>query len=81
MQQVCTEARKSAGGLDNFSPEDFSFLSEEMFNWIAALRNTIAGGAAWPTDVCVGRAAFLFKDPADTENPLAYRVLLILPVL
>ena len=43
--------------------------------------NKIEQGAEWPRDLTVGRAAFLSKDVKDTENPLAYRVLLILPVL
>ena len=35
MQQVCTDARRSAGGLDNFTPEDFGHLSYDMYCWIA----------------------------------------------
>ena len=81
MKTVCVNATKSAGGLDNFTPEDFTYLSDETYEWVATHLNIIENGGAWPQDLLLGRAAFLSKDPDDTENPLSYRVLLILPVL
>ena len=46
MRNVCTDARKSAGRLYNFTPEDFGYLSNETYNWIATLLNTIEDWAA-----------------------------------
>ena len=41
--------------------------------------NAIEKGAEWPEALQVARAAFLAKDAKDALNPLAYRVLLMLP--
>ena len=80
-KQVCIDASKSAGGLDHFTPEDFTYLSDAAYHWIAFMLNTIESGAEWPDDLCNGRAAYLSKDELHTDDPLAYRVLLILPVV
>ena len=77
----CIVASKSAAGLDDLSPEDFALLSYNTYWWLTTLLNLIEAGADRPKDVAQGRAAYLSKDPRDTHNPLAYRVLLILPVL
>ena len=74
-------AKHSAAGLDAFSPEDFSLLSDTACEWLADLLNNIEKGAPWPDDLLVGKAAFLSKDNTRTEDALAYRILLILPVL
>ena len=81
MKGVCQQAQHSAAGLDHFSPEDFTYLSDETYHWIAEFLNAIEDGAAWPDDITQGRAAFLSKDTINTDNPLAYRVLLILPTI
>ena len=41
----------------------------------------IEEGAPWPNDLLKTKAAYLSKDPDKTTDPLAYRVLMILPVL
>ena len=43
--------------------------------------NLIEGGAPWPSDLLRGKVAFLSKDLEITEDPLAYRVLLVLPAV
>ena len=43
--------------------------------------NAIEEGAPWPTDTVHGKGAFLAKDPNDLDDPLKYRILLILPML
>ena len=64
-----------------FTPDDFKLLSDATYNWLAEMLNAIEDGAAWPHDINQGRAAFLSKDSENTDNPLAYRVLLILPTI
>ena len=68
MRTVCVDATKSAGGLDNFTPEDFTYLSDSTYEWIATLLNIIEDGGTWPQELLLGRAAFLSKDPDDTEK-------------
>ena len=43
--------------------------------------NAIEGGAPWPSGAHHAKAAFLPKDPDHLADPMAYRVLLILPTL
>ena len=81
LQHECMNARKSVGGLDQWTPEDFTLLSTRAFHYLAMLLNIIEEGAPWPTDTLTARASFLSKDPDDVTNPLAYWVLLMLPVL
>ena len=81
LKASCCAAQRSAAGLDHFSPEDFSILYDETYVWLTHLLNDIESGAPWPDDLTTGRTAFLSKDPDKVEDPLAYRVLLILPVL
>ena len=81
LKTACCNAKHSAAGVDAFSPEDFTYLSDATFAWLADLLNDIEAGAPWPKDLLVGKAAFLSKNLAKTEDALSYRVLLILPVL
>ena len=80
-KKACIDAKHSAGGLDNFTPADFSLLSDRAFDWLVELLNLVEQGADWPKSLRQARAAFLAKGPQQLEKPLAYRVLLILPVL
>ena len=59
----------------------FALLSDSAFTKLADLLNAIEDGADWPEDVSTARAAFLAKDADKLEDPLAYRVLLIMSVL
>ena len=54
-------------------------MSDLVFEWLAFLLNLVESGAPWPSDTLHARAAFLSKDTTNTTDPLAYRVLLILP--
>ena len=81
MQKACCDASNSVAGLDPFAPKDLTLLSEGCSEWIAALLNLVEEGAPWPEDLLKGKAAFLSKDAERTDDPLAYRVLLILPAI
>ena len=78
LQQACMDAKLSAAGLDHFSPSDFTQFSPLTFEWLAHLLNQIETGAPWRPDLLHAKPAFLSKDPDNTHDPLAYRVLTIL---
>ena len=67
--------------MDNFSPADFKHLSDLTYDWLAHLLNVVESGADWPKDLKCAKAAYLSKDPDKIDDPLEYRVLLILPTL
>ena len=46
---------------------------------LADMLNEIEQGAKWPKEMNKARAAFMSKDEDDVLNPLANRVLLMLP--
>ena len=50
-----------------------------LFAKLAHLLNMVEETGRWPEGTTEAKAAFLEKDPEDSGNPLAYRVLLILP--
>ena len=75
--QTCRVNTNSAAGLDGWKPKDLALLSNEGLQVIADLLNEIEKGAPWPDSTMLARAVFLPKDPNDTQNPLAYRVLKI----
>ena len=81
LKETCAAAKKSAAGLDNFSPEDFTQLSNLTYEWLAFALNLIEDGEAWPDDILQAKATHLAKDAERTDDPIAYRVLMILPVL
>ena len=56
-------------------------MSDLVFEWLAFLLNLVKSGVPWPDDTLHVRAAFLSKDPLNLTDPLAYRVLLILPTI
>ena len=81
LKATCTAAKNSAAGLDNFSPQDFTQLSDLTYDWLAFTLNLIEDGEAWPKDLLQAKATYLAKDNNKTHDPLAYRVLMILPAL
>ena len=81
LEQAAMHAKDTAGGMDMWTPADFKFLSEKAFDELATLLNMIENGAKWPVQTKVSRAAFLSKDENDLLNPLAYRVLLMMPYI
>ena len=54
---------------------------QQAFQRLAEMFNCIEDGANWPTQMNESRAAFMSKDEDDEWNPLAYRVLLMLPAI
>ena len=64
-----------------WTPADIKFLSRDAFDELATMVNMIEEGAEWPEQTKTSRAAFLSKDPNDLLNPLAYRVLLMMPYI
>lgn len=81
LMAACTEARKSAPGLDNWSPGDFALLPLAAHTHMAHLLNLIEEGHPWPEQLAIAKASFLAKDPDKLEEPLSYRILLVLPAL
>ena len=51
------------------------------FDWLAKLLNLVEEGHGWPRQLLHAKSAYMEKDPADRANPLAYRVLQLLPNL
>lgn len=81
LQQSCTQASKSASGLDDWAPADFSLLSDLAFQWLARILNLVEEGAPWPAGTLHAKASHLPKDTDNLADPMAYRILLILPAI
>lgn len=77
----CKEAKASVAGLDNWEPAELALLCDSGYEWIAALLNRIEDGYGWPDGAEHARAAYLAKNLNQSDNPLEYRVLMILPSL
>ena len=73
--------RLTGGHLDQWSPGDLSLLSLGAFEALATMLNLVEGGCEWPTHLRKARAAFLAKDPGNPHDPLAQRLLLMLPAV
>ena len=56
-------------------------LSPKAYEALANMLNEIEGGKAWPSQMQTARAAFLPKDETNSQDPLEYRVLLMLPTV
>ena len=67
--------------MDQWAPADLKELSDLAYQRLADMMNAIEKGAEWPEALKVARAAFLATDAKDALNPLAYRVLLMLPTI
>ena len=72
--------RAKKGGTDGWEASHFKGAPMEFMDWLADLLNLIEEGAPWPESMLHSRTAYLEKDPEDCLNPLAYRVLPIMPV-
>ena len=81
LKATCIHAKHTVAGMDGFTPSDLTLLSDDAFWWLAELLELVEGGQPWPEQLTHARAAFLAKDPDRPEDPLAYRVLLVLPAL
>lgn len=81
LMKKCMSTNNSAAGMDQWGPAEFKLLSRESFVWLAKLLDAVEGGAKWPDQLKWAKAAFLAKDANDCNNPLASRVLMIMPTL
>ena len=81
LQTTAKTTKETAGGLDRWTPAEMKMLSLQVCRYLADMLNDIERGAPWPEQLSSARAAFLSKDPDDELNPLAYRVLLMLPAI
>ena len=59
LKQAYIKADHRSAGLDHWTPNEFSLLSDKAFNYLAEMLNTIEDGADWPTQLLLARAAFL----------------------
>ena len=69
----------SAAGMDQWAPGDLAMLSKKAYERLAKMLNMIEDGSPWPEQLEKARATFLAKDPDNALDPLAYRVILMLP--
>ena len=74
LKATCLPAAHSTAGLDHFTPEDFTHISDLTFDWLAYLLNLVEDGLPWPADLCTGKAAYLSKtlNTPKTHSPTAY---------
>ena len=73
--------KHNAGGPYGWMPDELTLISRGAVERLAAMLNKIEDGADWPKGMTYARAAYLAKDAQNREDPLAYRVLLILPAI
>ena len=81
LMRVCVQAKKSAPGTDAWTPAEFAMLPQNAYAWLAKLLDMVESGRPWPQDLQHAKAAFMEKDAGNNHDPLAYRVLQVLPVL
>ena len=62
-------------------PDDLSLIGPVAAGFLASMLNKFENGMKWPSHLLQGKAAFLAKDPTKLDDPLSYRVLLLLPVV
>ena len=75
------ECGPSAAGLDSLTYADFRYLPPiACVNLVNVLR-LVEQGHPWPQQLLHARAHMLSKDPSTRFDPLAYRLLLITPVI
>ena len=60
---------------------DWKWLPREAYVQLCMLLTLAEAGHPWPSQLLHARAHMLSKDPDDPFNPLAYRLLLITPIL
>ena len=80
IKTTCKEAKLSAAGLDQWATQDFAILSDEAYDWLASMFNTIEAGAQWPEPTRHAKGVYLLKDPDGKGDPLNYRILLVTSV-
>ena len=58
-----------------------ALFSMKAYAQIASLLNIIEGGAQWPRGTAKGKAVYMQKDESKPDDPMAQRVLMMLPAL
>ena len=81
LEEAMREAKETAAGLDQWTPADLRMLSPKAYDAMAEMLNEIEKGKAWPRPMHTARAAFLPKEEVNSQDPLEYRVLLMLPYI
>ena len=82
LQEYCCKVPHTAGGhRDGWQAEEFAGFSTIAFQRLAEVMNKIEESGSWPSQPPHGRTAFLAKDIHNQEDPLNFRVLLILPLI
>ena len=72
----------TAGGIDNWTPAEWTYLSRKATRLLAELLTAIEEGAPWPAPTLHCKAAFTAKsDQPDPDDPLDFRVLSVLSIL
>ena len=79
LMATCTKAKVTVAGLDNWEPAELAMLSLKSFTLLATMFNLIEACRPWPDGMQHAKAAYLSKGPNRVDDPLAYRVLMILP--
>eukprot|EP00969_Alexandrium_andersonii_P049739 2182842-Alexandrium_andersonii.AAC.1 len=79
LRHVALKAPPTAAGLDGWRPLEFRWLSVRAFEGLARLFVSIEQGLPWPKALVVGRCAILAKSPGNYTDPMAFRLLTILP--
>ena len=72
---------KNAGGMDNWLRAEAAMLTLPYYKVIADMYQLIEEGEDWPSSQTHGRLAFLEKDDANPEDPMAYTLLTLSTVL
>ena len=79
LKDAAIQGAKTAPGLDQWAPAELAYLSPLAFQWLAILCNAVECGVPWPVQLTVGRAAILAKKGRNINDPMAFRLLLLLP--
>ena len=78
---TCRHSKKSAAGMDAWESKDFNYISDIAVCHLADMLHRIEHGARWPDALLHARAAYLAKDKDKPYEPLAYRVLMLTPIV
>ena len=81
LQEAAANVKENAEGPDQWGPGDLKKLFPLAYSRLAQMLNAIEKGAERPAQMNKSRAAFMCKAEEVALNPLAYRVLLMLPAI
>ena len=81
LEETMRDAKETVGGLGQWTPADLRMLAPKAYEALAKMLNEIERGKAWPSQMHNARAAFLPKEATNSQDPLEYRVLLMLPAV